>query len=223
MGWELKQVSSPTKFAGKIIATFPLLNNYQPYIGLRVTKPLPSKKGPKVGGSPEAPTGSAFDSNSWYKITNTARPGLALDVVNDGNQQRDGKITMAVEGNFSGQHWQLRPSKSNPGTYNLCTMWLGINMCLDVYGDDKTRPHLATAGNFSGQQWHIDSYGSGTWKLTNSYSGPLVLAADASGSEIRLRDPQILPGSQWVLQLVRPITETVLSYDVFLLISIVSD
>jgi hypothetical protein len=30
-----------TKLAGKIVATIPLPNNHQPYIGLRITKPLP--------------------------------------------------------------------------------------------------------------------------------------------------------------------------------------
>ena len=99
----------------------------------------------------EPPNLGSLDSNWWYKIKNPAKPGMALDVVNDGNQERDGKLQMAAEGNFSGQYWQLRPSKISPGAYNLCTMWLGTKMFLDVYGDDKTRPHLATAGNYSGQ------------------------------------------------------------------------
>jgi hypothetical protein len=198
---------SVTKLWGKVVATVPLPNNYQPYIGLRVIKPLPSK-GHKERASPEAPAVLSFDSKSWYKIKNAAKPGMALDVVNDGNQQRDGKLQMTAEGNFSGQHWQLRPSKTSPGAYNLCTMWLGTNMVLDVYGDDKTRPHLATAGAYSGQQWRIESQGNGMWKLTNMYSGTLVLVADASGSELHLRDPQTSPVSQWILQLVRPITES---------------
>lgn len=184
-----------------ILGSTPLPNNHQPYIGVRVTKPLP-RKGTLA---PEPP--GPLNSRSWYKIKNAAKPGMALDVVNDGNQLRDGRLQMAVEGNFSGQHWQLRPSKTNSGTYNLCTMWLGSSMCLDVYGNDKTRPHLATAGNYSGQQWHIESRGNGTWKLTNLYSGTLVLAADANGSEVHMRDPQTLSASQWILQLVRPITE----------------
>jgi hypothetical protein len=195
------------KAFGKQVGSTKLPNNHQPYIGLRVTKPLPPK-GTKATTPPAAPTVPSFDSKSWYKIKTAAKPGMALDIVNDGNQQRDGKLQMAAEGNFSGQHWQLRPSKTSPGAYNLCTLWLGTNMFLDVYGDDKTRPHLAEAGDYSGQQWHIESQGNGTWKLTNSYSGTLVLAADASGSELHLRDPQTSPTSQWTLQLVRPITES---------------
>jgi hypothetical protein len=80
-------------------------------------------------------------------------------------------------------------------------------MCLDVYGDDKTRPHLATAGNFSGQQWSFERQGSDTWQLRNSYSGPLVLTADANRNEIHIRNPQDAGASQWTLQHVRPITE----------------
>ncbi|CAG5188964.1 uncharacterized protein ALTATR162_LOCUS12070 [Alternaria atra] len=194
------------KVFGKQVGSTPLPNNHQPYIGLRVTKPLPPK-GTNATTAPVAPTVPLFDTKSWYKIKNTAKPGLALDVVNDGNQQHDGRLQTSTEGNLSGQYWQLRPSKTSHGAYNLCTMWLGTNMLLDVYGDDKTRPHLAKAGAYSGQQWHIESQGNGTWKLTNSYSGTLVLAADADGSELHLRDPRTSPASQWTLQIVRPITE----------------
>jgi len=56
-----------------------LPNHRQSYIGLRVTKPLPLKG-----------TSVSFNSRSWYKITNASKPGMALDVVNDGNQRRDG-------------------------------------------------------------------------------------------------------------------------------------
>ncbi|KAJ5464465.1 uncharacterized protein N7458_000151 [Penicillium daleae] len=178
-----------------------LPNNHQPYIGLRVTKPLPPKGAPATAGQ------GLLDSKSWYKIKSPEKPGSALDVVNNGNQQRDGTLQMAAEGNVSGQYWQLRPSKTTSGQYNLCTMWLGTGMSLDVYGNDKTRPHLAASGNYSGQQWHVDKQTNGTWKLSNSYSGTLALAADASGSELHLRDPQSLPTPGWNLQLIRPITE----------------
>ncbi|GKZ60328.1 hypothetical protein AnigIFM49718_006667 [Aspergillus niger] len=179
-----------------------LPNNHQPYIGLRITKPLPPKETPATAGQ------GFLDSNSWYKIKTAAKPGSALDVVNDGNQQRDGRLQMAAEGNFSGQYWQLRPSKTSAGAYNLCTMWLGTGMSLDVYGDDKTRPHLAASGNYTGQQWHVEKQANGTWRLSNSYSGPLVLAADINGNELHLRDPQSLPTPEWNLQPIRSITES---------------
>lgn len=189
------------KVAGKEIGRHQLPNNHQPYIGVRVTKPLP-----KLPPSPAVL--ESFDSNSWYQIKNTAKPGFAIDVINDGNQLRDGKLQMAAEGNFSGQLWQLRPSKTSPGAYNLCNMWLGTGKLLDVYGDDKTKPHLTDAGTYSGQQWQIQRVENSTWKLTNSYSGALVLAADIVGSELRLDDLSNSPAYQWTLQLVGPITES---------------
>lgn len=176
--------------------------NKRPYEIMQQLRELKNK-------APEPPMGPApLDSKSWYKIKTAAKPGMALDIVNDGNQQRDGKLQMAAEGNFSGQHWQFRPSKTSPGAYNLCTLWLGTQMCLDVYGDDKTRPHLAAAGNYSGQQWHVENQGNGTWRLSNMYSGTLVLTADSNGGELHLRDPQTSPTSQWNLEPIRPITES---------------
>lgn len=182
-----------------------LPENYQPAFAIRVSKPLPPK-----GSVPTPGTGTSglLDSHAWYKIKNPAKPGMALDVVNDGNQERDARIQMAADGDFSGQYWQFRPSKFSPGTYNLCTMWLGASRVLDVYGDDKTRPHLTAAGNYSGQQWHVESRSDGGFKMTNNYSGSLVLSADAGGSELHLRDPASSPSSQWALLRVRAITES---------------
>lgn len=50
-------------------------------------------------------------------------------------------------------------------------MFLGPNRVLDVYGNDKTKPHLATEGNYSGQLWTLDGWGDSTWRLSNAYSG----------------------------------------------------
>ena len=189
------------RVAGRKVGSSALPNNFQPYIGVRVTKPLPRSGNP----APATPGPSTLDSRSWYKIKNTAKPGMALDVVNDGNQNNDAKLQMAADGNFSGQFWRLQPSTNSPGAYNLSTMWLGPSRCLDVYGDDKTRPHLTAAGNFSGQQWHVVPQGNGTWKLTNTYSGMLALAADSGGNGVHLRNPQTSSASAWTLQLIRRI------------------
>ena len=159
-------------------------------------------------GPSELFTPGSFDSRYWYKIKNAGRRGMSLDVVNDGNQLRDGKIQLAADGDFSGQYWQLSPSRTEPGAYNLCTMWLGRGRALDVYGNDKMTPHLTEAGNYSGQQWQINSYGDGTWRLTNLYSEDLVLAAGGSSNGVHLRDPQGSPASRWILQLERPITQS---------------
>ncbi len=155
----------------------------------------------------EMSAAGSFDSRYWYKIHPAAHPNKTLDVINDGNQNRDGKIHLAADGDFSGQYWQFRPSRTQPGAYNLVTMWLGKDRALDVYGDDRTTPHLTAAGNFSGQQWMIHGHGEGSWRLTNSYSGDLVLAVDDNGDGVHLRDVRGKPASKWILSLDREITQ----------------
>jgi hypothetical protein len=94
----------------------------------------------------------SYDPNMWYKLTNnccgTSDP---LDIVNDAGHHSSGALKMAAWGpdprGHSGQHWQFRPHPDNDGTYKLCTMFLGTVKCFDVYGDDKTMPHLADEGN----------------------------------------------------------------------------
>ncbi|KAL2219652.1 carbohydrate-binding module family 13 protein, partial [Thermoascus aurantiacus ATCC 26904] len=112
----------------------------------------------------------------WYHIKNRSHPYLAIDVINDpATIQKDAQIKLVPAGNFSGQFWQLRPSQTSPGSINLCTLFLGTQRCLDVYADDKRRPHLPPAGDYSGQQWQIEGSDTGFWRLTNSYSGPDLL------------------------------------------------
>lgn len=109
--------------------------------------------------------------HQWYRLTNTfTGTSLSLDVVNDGGQASSGTLQMAPSGNFSGQYWQLESSHSS-SKYTLHTQFLGPNKRLDVYGNDKTKPHLADAGNYSGQIWTITAWGDGTFRLTNEYSG----------------------------------------------------
>jgi hypothetical protein len=109
----------------------------------------------------------------WYRLTNTfTGPTLSLDVVNDAGQASSGQLQMSTSGNYTGQYWQLIPyPPSSSSTYALFTKFLGVTKRLDVYGNDKTKPHLADAGNYSGQIWTISSWNDGTWKLTNQYSG----------------------------------------------------
>ena len=108
-----------------------------------------------------------------YRLTNLFTGyALALDVVNDAGPTSSGKLQMAASGSFSGQYWHFVPNPSSASsTYALYTQFLGPNKRLDVYGDDKTKPHLADSGNYSGQIWTISSWGDGTWRLTNDYSG----------------------------------------------------
>lgn len=152
--------------------------------------------------------------NWWYRIFNSAPPYLSIDVINNpANIESDPQLHLVPAADVSGQLWQFRPSKLTPGSWNLCTLFLGQKMCLDVYGDDKKHPHLAPAGNYSGQQWQATSRGDGTWSLTNSYSGADLLlegtSNNANGSGLlSLGEKKITSLTQkWVLVGVRGITE----------------
>jgi len=153
----------------------------------------------------QPPTGG-FDGETWYRLKNTL-VGYALDVVNDGAGNKEGLIQMAREGNFSGQHWQIKPY--GDGTYALRTLYLGPRRQLDVYSNDKTKPHLANAGNFSGQYWTIKPWGDGTWHFENAYSGPyLYLDTMEGGTRVALNQANVgRPTERWTITPIRRITE----------------
>jgi hypothetical protein len=147
-----------------------------------------------------------LSTSYWYRLTNLYATGLALDVVNDAEQSSSGRLKMAPIGNYSGQYWRLvhYPTASSP-TYALYTRFLGEQKRLDVYGDNKTKPHLADAGNYSGQIWTIAPWGDSTWRLTNKYSGPdLHLDVYSDTMEPFMGDGDH-SGQHWQLTAIAPI------------------
>ena len=154
----------------------------------------------------DTPSNGAFDSKTWYRLTNTFA-GYALDVINDGAGNKEGLLQMSRLGNFSGQHWQIVPN--GEGKHALRTLFLGAKRQLDVYGDDKLKPHLAAAGNFSGQIWIIAPWGDGTRHLENTYSGKdLYLDTMEGGPRVALNSANVgRPTQRWTITPIRKITE----------------
>lgn len=115
---------------------------------------------------------TAPDPSAHYRLWNDyTGQNQALDVINDGTGQY--KIHMVGSADYSGQFWKF--TERSPGKYDLSTLWLGPNKCLDVINDagvDSTSVHLTDKGNFSGQFWTLTPWGDGSWRLTNDFTGP---------------------------------------------------
>lgn len=155
----------------------------------------------------QPPTGD-FNPQVWYRLKNTYEPArYSLDVINDNGTNSTGLLQMARDGNFSGQHWQIK--SNGDGTYHLRTLFLGAKRQLDVYGNDKYTPVLQKAGFFSGQFWMIKPWGDGTWHLENAYSGPnLYLDTIEGGPKVKMNSANIgRPTQRWSITRIRDITE----------------
>lgn len=183
---------------------------------------------PAYSGQPGAGAGAGAkegerrpDPKMWYRLMNVAFPGMSIDVINDGKDDKtDAQLEVVPEAYLSGQHWQFRPSKTTaqdgPPHWNLCTMFLGKGMCLDVYGDDERKPHLMVAGASSGQQWRlVDRKKDGAWSLWNTYSGVgmfLTARADSATPDaltlsVDVRKQVDDKKQMWFLKPIREITE----------------
>lgn len=120
-----------------------------------------------------APRPSTFpDPSAYYRLTNDyTGQQKALDVINDGTGQY--KLHMVDSDNYSGQFWRFSQRTTNK--YDLSTLWLGQDKCLDVINDAgtaSTSVHLADKGDYSGQFWTLTPWGDGSWRLTNDFTGP---------------------------------------------------
>lgn len=157
----------------------------------------------------------SFDPNSWYKLTNHyCGADTPLDIVNDAGKDSSGALKMAAWGphGHSGQYWRFRPHEDNDGTFKLCTMFLGTKKCLDVYVDDKTRPHLADAGKCPSQKWRIvpwlrDGRWDGTYKLWNLYGGKDLVLDTYAGSKRPYMGEGSHSGKHWNIEAIEPVSQ----------------
>lgn len=156
----------------------------------------------------------AASPHTWLRLSSLSSPSMNLDVANDPNGvSNDAQLQLTRQGNYSGQFWHVRPSDTSPGRWNLCSLFLGRGMCLDVYGNNKTLPHLTTAGNYSGQQWQlIKKPLHHAWSFSNAYSGDDMVLSTVTNPDgsikltVESRDDEKM-AQMWVVTAIRPITE----------------
>lgn len=160
--------------------------------------------GAELNASSRSREPTTLEPYNWYRLTNRL-DGYALDVINDGADCKLGAIHMAKVQNVSGQLWQVHPN-SNFGLSSLSTHFLGPKRRLDVWGDDKTSPHLADAGLSSGQYWNIELSGSNQFKLTNTYSGPSLFLDTRSATNQLYLSQGDRETQYWTFTLIRPMT-----------------
>jgi len=139
--------------------------------------------------------------NTWYRLTNLwTGDALSLEVVNNNGTHSSGTLQMGASGGYSGQCWRFQPNPAgSTSTYALYTRFLGEGKRLDVYGNDKTTPHLAPAGSYTGQIWTMTSWGDGTYMLTNSYSGSGLHLDVSRGAQQPFLEGGNRFGQHWVI------------------------
>jgi immune inhibitor A len=156
----------------------------------------------------ELSTSGAFDPMVWYRIKNAHQPDThCIDVINENGTNSKGNVEMRRDGNYSGQHWQLKPN--GDGTYRLRTLFLGPNRQLDVYVHNKSTPVLQKSAHVTAQYWQIKPWGDGTWHLENGYNGQFqYLDVEDGGIALKMKAADSMRQSQrWTFTPVRDVTE----------------
>jgi immune inhibitor A len=149
-----------------------------------------------------------FNPMVWYRVKNAHQPDThCIDVINENGINSKGNIEIRRDGNYSGQHWQLKPN--GDGTYRLRTLFLGPNRQLDVYAYDKSTPVLLKFAHVTGQYWQIKPWGDGTWHLENAYNGQFQYLGVEDGSiALKMKAADSASQSQrWTFTPIRDVTE----------------
>jgi len=151
-----------------------------------------------------APVSVQPNPNVYYRLTTQFQgPNLALDVINDGNNNR---MVMAAAGPFTGQYWRFTPAPEVPGTFRISCLWRGQNETMDIIngGPDNNQPILAPVGPFTGQFWTLTEIpqAPGYVSLHTLFRGPnLTLEGfgGATGNRPVLADYGPFSGQAWLL------------------------
>jgi immune inhibitor A len=151
---------------------------------------------------------SGFNPMVWYRMKNAHQPEThCVDVINENGLNSKGNVEIRRDGNYSGQHWQLKPMGDS--TYRLRTLFLGHNRHLDVYTHDKSIPVLQKFAHVTGQYWQIKPWGDGTWHLENAYNGQFqYLDVEDGGIALKMKSANSARQSQrWTFTPIRDVTE----------------
>ncbi|KAH0525890.1 hypothetical protein TsFJ059_009293 [Trichoderma semiorbis] len=119
---------------------------------------------------PQVPS-TAIRTDVWYRLKNSNSRTHSIDIDDSFPRHPDDvQITLAPDNKYRlGQYWACRPNRA-AGFWTLSNMDLP-HMAIDVYGDNKAHPRLATEQFASGQQWQAVDRGRGAVSLWNNYSG----------------------------------------------------
>ena len=150
-----------------------------------------------LGGQP--PT---FSPLALYTLSNAAR-GPARTLQIDPASGPDIRLFVGtLPPGAAPLAFRVAPAHGDPSFWALCAVVStggggGQSLCLDVFGNDKATPHLAAPGSVSGQLWTVAGWGDGSWKLTNTYSGPdLKLDSKGEGGNGTMTKGEAL-GQHW--------------------------
>jgi immune inhibitor A len=156
----------------------------------------------------ELSTLANFDPKAWYRIKNADQPDThCMDIVNENGFDSKGNVESRRDGNYSGQHWQLKTN--GDGTYRLRTLFLGPQRYLDVYTHDKSTPVLQNFANVTSQYWRVKPWGDGTWHIENAFNGPYqYLDIEDGGIAVKMKKADSERQRQrWTFTRIRDITE----------------
>ena len=134
----------------------------------------------------------AFDSNLFYRITNTALGNsYALDATIHA-ESSSGRVDITPTTPYSGQFWQiLKANEIANGTFYLSSQLLGPRMKLDVAPKKKSVwiPRLKNITTIYDQTWSISSTGNSTYTLTpNRLKDNKLLGVNATTKRIWMED-----------------------------------
>ena len=169
---------------------------------------LPSSTQPTVAIMSTLPNGKvAFSPTATYTLSNKAfGPDSTLSI--DNSQGRGMTMHMVRSSGAPGPlAFTVKPSAGMADHFNLCTTHTASGsdnpetVCLDVFGNDKSKPHLASQAAVTGQQWRVQPAKGvqDAYRLSNAFSGDDVFmdvtpTGDADGKV----DGAGGPGQLWV-------------------------
>lgn len=134
---------------------------------------------------------------NYYQLTNAyAGPSFPLAVI---PSSPDLELRVASK-NDSTLSWQFLVTQDTT-KYNICTDYDGTSYCLDVLGNDKTTPHLATPALVTGQQWTLTPGQGNTYKFSNDYSGSGYFLDTYSDTKQALMSTGDTSGQYWSINL----------------------
>ena len=140
-----------------------------------------------------------ISQSAYYKLTNKfTGPSAGLKVMESSNDDLLLHVDPTDTHKSPIQYWQFIPIHGT-NKFHICTEYRSAFYSIDIFREDKSKPHLMPFDHVSGQEWTLLLWPDGTVRMSNDFSGRSMYFGVDIETKVAFLERANHAGQHWTL------------------------
>ena len=140
---------------------------------------------------------AVISPSAYYKFTNKfTGPAAGLRVMESSKHDLLLHVDPTDTRKDPFQYWQFIPVHGT-SKFHICTEYRSAFYSIDIFREDKTKPHLMPFDHVTGQLWTLLPWPGGTVRMCTDYSGHSMYLDVKSDTKVAFMGPGDHSGQHW--------------------------